>query len=263
MPTQMANSRNLLKEKSIFSERSHENGKESSISRRMSYSDRLFYKGNTFFINHSPIAVLDGYEQLFRYPGNYLPNTRWGLTAYPNQVLEPYGDHDKHYRCYWTICDDKLLLLAVKLYDVQIHEWRLNEEKESQEIARFTKGVWSHEWDHFKAETTYTHIGNNTTWKEVITPSESGALWAEWFTGTIDMASTKQFEKIFPASIKLLYEKIDMETTSIKKQNKLQKQIDKLWKDKYKLKEEMPFTRLTFKKGKLVKQETIKPKKIK
>ena len=203
-------------------------------------NDRLFYKGNTFFINHSPIAVLDGYEQLFCYTGKYLPLIRWGVVAYPSQVLAPWGEH-KYYRCYWTVCDDKLLLLAVKLYDNTLEKdeildkWRLNEEKESQEIARFTKRVWSHEWDHFKAETTYTHIGNNTTWKEIITPSESGALWAEWFTGTIDMASTKQYEKIYPASIKL-FEKIDMASTKLHKktdmgttkQDKLKKQIQKL-----------------------------------
>lgn len=164
--------------------------------------------------------------------------------TYPDSYINrSLLDHDrKHYYCHWAIVNDKLLLVEVIRPTENGFNERTLTPEEYRSLSELTGKRWRHKWDDkVNMEITLHSIVKKEPELITLSASPLGVLEATWFTGTIDMTFASQFEaiakEIYSGDMFLFLE-----------------QRLRAWAD-------IPFTRLTFRKGKLVKQETIKPKK--
>ena len=206
--------------------------------------DRLFWNQQLCYIRQTPLSLCEGYHTLF---------TDYDSTGIAMRIIdptypEPILNDRKHYRCHWAIVNDRLLLVeAIRRTEDGFNERTLTpEEYRSLSELIGKRKRWKHKWDD-KVNMEITLYSVTRKEPELVTLSVSplGVLEATWFSGTIDMAFASQFEAIAKETYS---DGMDMLLFLGRRQH--------AWAD-------IPFTRLTFRKGKLVKQETIKPKKIK
>lgn len=213
---------------------------------RCNSNDLLYWNEKEYSLSHSPLTIFEDYKEWFQLNG--------GADVFTLENVSYKTYDEKSYLCQWIIIEDKLLLRETHyIFPPEAYP----ELPTLTKLAILTKSKCTHKWDHkITGETivkyfSFYHPNGFKEKSKAISPSPEGVIFAKWFTGTFDIIPHAPFDAIAERFYRAT--KNEEDPFLIEKE-RFRSNIEKA---------NLPYIRLTFRKGKLVKQETMTPKKIK